>query len=151
MRGLVRRKPGSGAAEEAEACCSLRVLDLSHNVIRSAVCLVGQRPLPPLVVGIQSLNLAHNALRSTKGLEALAALRRLDLAHNLIGDWADVERLEQLAGLEALALEGNPLAAAPASEREYRLRVFALLRPPPRVRAAQWGEAEGGDGDGDGR
>lgn len=51
-----------------------------------------------------------------------------------------MERLGQLSDLEALSLEGNPLALAPGSEREYRLRVFAVLRPPPRAGGGDGGE-----------
>jgi Leucine-rich repeat (LRR) protein len=113
-------------------------LDLSRNALHSLARLAFH-PHAPLLQHLHSLSLARNRLRSTKGLECLSTLQRLDLSHNLLGDWADVERLEPLSDLGALALEGNPLVAAAASPREYRLRVFALLRPPPRVQAAQWG------------
>ena len=110
-----------GLAETGAA--ALEVLDLRHNALSSAASFPAC-----LFPRLHSLFLGHNAVRSTKGLEEAATLKRLDLSHNRLRRWAEVERLDDAGGggraLDALWLEGNPLAAMSG----YRLKVLALLR-----------------------
>lgn len=70
--------------------------------------------LPVLATSLKVVYLSKNSLSSVAGLEQFRQLRVLGLADNLI---ADPEQLEALAaacqGLEALSLEGNPIAYVP--------------------------------------
>lgn len=52
------------------------------------------------------------------GVEGLVSLRRLDLGHNRIRRWDEVQRLALLPQLEKLWLEGNPVADIAA----YRIK-----------------------------
>ncbi|EFJ41501.1 hypothetical protein VOLCADRAFT_98490 [Volvox carteri f. nagariensis] len=80
--------------------------------------------LPARYTEAQVVFLSKNSLTSVAGLEQFRQLRVLGLADNLL---ADPEQLEMLAsacpGLEALSLEGNPIAYVPY----YRSRVLLAL------------------------
>jgi hypothetical protein len=85
---------------------------------------------------LQTLYLSKNALRSLDGVQAFPALTALSAADNLLADFACIQPLSQHAqqqaqhgqqrrGLEALSLEGNPVAALP----HYRAHVIAAVGP----------------------
>lgn len=57
------------------------------------------------------------------GLEKLSRLRVLFLSNNRVRDWAEVERLASLPGLEDLLLVGNPLYNEHKDAAEYRIEV----------------------------
>ncbi|GFR53194.1 hypothetical protein Agub_g15943, partial [Astrephomene gubernaculifera] len=80
--------------------------------------------LPARFTDAQVVYLSKNSLTSVAGLAQFPGLRVLGLADNLL---ADPDQLEVLAGacpgLEALSLEGNPLAYVP----HYRSRVLLAL------------------------
>ncbi|GLC68628.1 hypothetical protein PLESTF_000716600 [Pleodorina starrii] len=80
--------------------------------------------VPARFAEAQVVFLSKNSLTSVAGLEQFRGLRVLGLADNLL---ADPDQLEALAaacpGLEALSLEGNPIAYVPY----YRSRVVLAL------------------------
>jgi dynein light chain 1 len=61
------------------------------------------------------------------GVEKLAVLRVLYLSNNRIRDWAEVDCLAKLPGLQELVLMGNPLIPAPGTP-EYRAEVCAACQ-----------------------
>eukprot|EP00934_Nitzschia_sp_Nitz4_P002806 Nitzschia sp. Nitz4//scaffold60_size111251//4004//8026//NITZ4_004134-RA/size111251-processed-gene-0.15-mRNA-1//1//CDS//3329555525//2796//frame0 len=82
----------------------LAKLNLSYNQITylpQAYCYLGGQ--------LKSLNLSHNRLVSTRGIDRLYALERLYLDHNCLSDLADVIGLSQMPQLKVLWLTGNPL------------------------------------------
>jgi len=158
IAGLLRvwkdqgKKKEGGAASEcdedrgsggSELLPRLSLLDLRHNALQSVACLSSfHSSVHPFVAHLQELRLGHNKLRSTQGLEAtsLPSLHTLDLSHNPLARWSEVERLDddRKAGdarregvgegvvrvLEALRLAGTPLSRLGG----YRVKVLALLR-----------------------
>ncbi|GLI67412.1 hypothetical protein VaNZ11_011607 [Volvox africanus] len=80
--------------------------------------------LPARYAEAQVVFLSKNSLTTVAGLEQFKQLRVLGLADNLL---TDPEHLDALAaacpGLEALSLEGNPIAYVP----HYRARVALML------------------------
>eukprot|EP00978_Attheya_sp_CCMP212_P034878 scaffold148867_cov58-Attheya_sp.AAC.1 len=75
---------------------------------------------------VKSLILTGNQLTSTRGLERLYALERLDLDENNISALPDVAGIAGLPDLEALTLSGNPLEQTDATR--YRVQLFNLFR-----------------------
>ncbi|GIL55169.1 hypothetical protein Vafri_10769 [Volvox africanus] len=80
--------------------------------------------LPARYAEAQVVFLSKNSLTTVAGLEQFKQLRVLGLADNLL---TDPEQLDALAaacpGLEALSLEGNPIAYVP----HYRARIALML------------------------
>ncbi|KAG2451177.1 hypothetical protein HYH02_003784 [Chlamydomonas schloesseri] len=80
--------------------------------------------LPARYRDAQVLYLSKNSLTSVSGLEQFEGLRVLGLADNLLAEPGQVEALAAACPrLEALSLEGNPLAMVP----HYRSRVLLAL------------------------
>ena len=76
----------------------------------------------------ERLFLAQNYISSLAGLAQFAQLQHLSLSYNALADLGELRYLRPLANsLQALALDGNPLAQHPA----YRHCCLALL---PRLR-----------------
>lgn len=98
----------------------LSKLDLSHNQISSL------RHAHYCLGNLQTLNLSHNRIRSSRGIERLMALETLWLDHNLISDVASMKGLARLPELQSLRLLGNPLAVD--SPRSYRVDVLDIFR-----------------------
>ncbi|XP_022663926.1 uncharacterized protein LOC111251536 isoform X2 [Varroa destructor] len=119
---------------------NLRNLDLSHNQLRE-LDLCGLEYLscvdlsfnfisriPQLHCRSSLLHLAHLCLRNNLledlwGLEALTALRVLDLGHNMMSEFSVLQPLANLLQLDRLALEGNPFAL----HVDYRKKVAAHI------------------------
>lgn len=100
-----------------KVCTHLQALDLSFNRISSMV------DANHVFAQITSLNLSHNMLRSTAGIEKLFALEMLNLSHNAISSISEVGYLVSLPNLHSLCLLGNPIA----SSSTYRSDVQKLL------------------------
>ena len=58
-----------------------------------------------------TLNLSHNFIKKIEGLEGLNELKNLDLSHNLLGDYDQMEQLKSLEGLTSLDLGHNQIDA----------------------------------------
>ncbi|KAJ1446478.1 hypothetical protein M885DRAFT_591797, partial [Pelagophyceae sp. CCMP2097] len=105
-------------ARAMERLCAVERLCVERNGLDEA-CLAACGTMPEL----RELQLAHNHLRRVPGLDELAEacgveevavfaeLAALGLAHNRIGDEADLLPLAMLPKLEHVALYGNPLLA----------------------------------------
>lgn len=103
--------------EPLKACTCLQELDLARNIISS---MVGANRILPQII---SLDLGHNRLSSTAGLEKLFTLEMLNLSHNAIVSIAEVGYLVSLPNLLSLFLEGNPIERSST----YRSDVQKLL------------------------
>lgn len=84
---------------------SLERLDLSHNRILRTDGLQG-------LINLRVLRLASNQLRSCSGTEGLIGLEELDLSDNKIANALSVRSLACNHALRRLELKGNPLASA---------------------------------------
>jgi hypothetical protein len=82
------------------------------------------------VVGnITKLVLRNNALASTRGIEKLYSLEALDLSHNIISTFREVELLGGVPALHSLWLEGNPVSVS----TYYREEVFSFFSDTSKV------------------
>ena len=102
------------AVDEAEASTSGALVALSANG-RGIVDLDGIEELTQL----ETLDLAHNAIRDLSPLAELRQLRFLDLAHNAVQDLAAILELDSLHSVDLL---GNPLSGAAAAAQLAALR-----------------------------
>lgn len=98
----------------------LTSLDLSDNLLRSA------RLLATNLRHLTILNLSHNQLTHTRGLDLLASLHTLYLDHNNISDLAHMSNVSKLPLLQRLTIDGNPLQRR--RPRGVRVDVWDLFR-----------------------
>ncbi|KFB35286.1 AGAP008526-PA-like protein [Anopheles sinensis] len=101
-------------------------LSLSSNMIEKITGLNGMKNLRILALGrnyIKSFNgleavgdtleelwISYNQIDKLKGVESLRKLKVLYMANNTVRDWAELARLQAIAGtLEDLVFAGNPL------------------------------------------
>ena len=96
-------------------CTNLEILDLSFNEIDHVT------DINMAIGNVTKLNLAHNLLESTDGLQKLFALQDLDISHNSITSMREIRRLASLPCLENLRLQGNPITT---ECNKFRNRVF---------------------------
>ena len=101
-------------------------LNLSSNLLE------GELPRAFTVLQcLQALDLSRNNLADVKALTGLKSLKRLDLAHNKISRWDQLQALHE-SGLDLLTLrlEGNPVCSTLAGEKgeeQYSLLVKSLF------------------------
>ncbi|RHY31557.1 hypothetical protein DYB32_003386 [Aphanomyces invadans] len=114
-----------------ENCPHLTVVNVSYNQLTS---VAGAHRY---LAAVASLDLSHNHLMSTSGLEKMFTLQTLDLAHNAIPTTGEVAYLVSLPLLHDLSLLGNPFFDIP-----YRVRVLELLGRGVVLDNAPWSPAE---------
>lgn len=68
---------------------------------------------------VQMLDLSHNKIRSTEGLEALQLLSCLNLSHNKICSFTALETLRLLKSLKVLDISYNEIGAHSIDTRRY--------------------------------
>ncbi|XP_073310659.1 geranylgeranyl transferase type-2 subunit alpha 1-like [Primulina huaijiensis] len=68
---------------------------------------------------VQMLDLSHNKIRSTEGLEALQLLSCLNLSHNKICSFTALETLRLLKSLKVLGISYNEIGAHSIDTRRY--------------------------------
>lgn len=117
---------------------SLRVLSLSRNYIKNISGLVSKRQ--KILVKLCNYNyfqeavaetlaelwLSYNLIEKLKGLSSLKALKVLYISNNLIKDWAEFVRLQELEALEDLVVVGNPLSEG-LDEPQWRIECIKRL------------------------
>uniref|UniRef100_A0A1A8G1G3 Leucine-rich repeats and IQ motif containing 1 n=1 Tax=Nothobranchius korthausae TaxID=1143690 RepID=A0A1A8G1G3_9TELE len=123
---------------DCENMTCLRVLQLSHNKLKSIHGLGGAESLDVLdlsynsitrIAGLESakrlqkLLVHHNQLISTKGLRDVYTLLHLDCSHNHL---ASVEGLDGSALLHTLDLSSNSLSEPPSLNNQVLLRTLHL-------------------------
>ncbi|KAL3686101.1 hypothetical protein R1sor_004123 [Riccia sorocarpa] len=104
-------------------CLKLKYLDVGFNHITSVV------NLHQILLCVTKLVLRNNALASVRGLERIATLESLDLSHNMISKFREVELLEKLPCLNSLWLVGNPITFA----HHYRKEALSYFRDPKKL------------------
>lgn len=69
---------------------------------------------------LEELWISYNLIEKLKGINALKKLRVLYISNNLIKDWIEFARLQELPCLENLLFMGNPLHENFIDEAAYR-------------------------------
>ena len=113
-----------------------KVPDSAQNIqvpvwllICSAVLL--SRAGSELTLPVQALYISKNFLLSLDGLQHLSGLKKLSAADNCLADFAALDALQAHAQtLQAVNLEGNPLALLPNYRAQVRLRGITHMAGP---------------------
>lgn len=79
---------------------------------------------------LEELWLSYNLIEKLKGIQVLKRLKVLYLGNNLIKEWAEFNRLQELTTLETLVFVGNPLVEATISADETAWRSECARRLP---------------------
>jgi dynein light chain 1 len=100
---------------------NLRILSIGRNYIKSL------NGLECLGDTLEELWLSYNFVEKLKGIGVLKKLRVFYLSNNLVKDWVEFNRLQEVTTLEELLFVGNPL---PESMEESVWKVEAAKRLP---------------------
>ena len=82
---------------------NLKILALGRNLIKSFA------GLEPLGDTLEELWISYNLIEKMKGINAMKNLRVLYMSNNLVKDWHEFNRLQELTNLRDLLFVGNPL------------------------------------------
>lgn len=110
-------------AANLHRCARLKFLDLGFNQLRN-ISSLGQ-----VKSQLVKLVLRNNALVSVHGIASLSSLEALDLSHNLISNFKEIQSVAAIPSLNVLLLEGNPVSFSPC----YREEVFSFFTDPAKV------------------
>ena len=95
-----------GAIVGLDKLTELKVLNLASNLIRK---VTGLQNLGLL----EELNLRRNRIRTTSGLETVPSLQKLYMSNNEIQGLGSLINLDNLARLQTIQMEGNPVWSNP--------------------------------------
>lgn len=82
---------------------NLKILSLGRNLIKSFA------GLEPLGDTLEELWISYNCIEKMKGIQVMRNLRVLYMSNNLVREWNEFARLQELANLRDLVFVGNPL------------------------------------------
>ena len=83
---------------------NLKILSLSRNYIKQI------SGLEAVAETLEELWLSYNLIEKLKGLSVLKVIRVLYISNNLIKDWTEFNRLQEISTLKDLVAIGNPLS-----------------------------------------
>lgn len=69
---------------------------------------------------LEELWLSYNLIDKLKGINVLKKLRVLYMSNNLVRDWVEFNRLQEMTSLEDLLFVGNPISENQADEATWR-------------------------------
>jgi len=81
----------------------LKILSLGRNLIKSFA------GLEPLGDTLEELWISYNCIEKMKGIQVMRNLRVLYMSNNLVREWNEFARLQELVNLRDLVFVGNPL------------------------------------------
>jgi len=82
---------------------NLKILSLGRNLIK------GFAGLEPLGDTLEELWISYNCIEKMKGIQAMRNLHVLYISNNLVREWNEFARLQELVNLRDLVFVGNPL------------------------------------------
>lgn len=82
---------------------NLKILSLGRNLIK------GFSGLEALADSLEELWISYNLIEKTKGINAMRNLRVLYMSNNLVREWNEFNKLQELGNLRDLVFVGNPL------------------------------------------
>lgn len=95
------------------------MLSLGRNLIK------GFTGLEALGDTLKELWISYNLIEKMKGINAMKNLRMLYMSNNLVREWNEFNRLQELTNLQALVFVGNPLYES--NEVLFRIDHFSKL------------------------
>ncbi|XP_077272023.1 dynein axonemal light chain 1 isoform X2 [Temnothorax americanus] len=104
-------------------------LSLSTNMIEKVAgrnLIKGFAGLEPLSDTLEELWISYNCIEKMKGIQAMRNLRVLYMSNNLVREWNEFVRLQELANLRDLVYVGNPLYESLEVE-QWRVEVARRL------------------------
>lgn len=69
---------------------------------------------------MEELWISYNLIEKLKGINVLKKLRVLYISNNLIKDWSEFNRLQELTTLEDLVFVGNPICENLGEDGSWR-------------------------------
>lgn len=81
----------------------LKILSLGRNQIK------GFTGLETLGDTLEELWISYNAIEKLKGVNALRNLKVLYMSNNLVKEWSEFTRLQEMPNLQDLVFAGNPI------------------------------------------
>lgn len=121
---------------------NLRVLSLGRNYIKSFIGLVNTMKIienigfdslfcskrkEGVAENLEELWISYNLIEKLKGINVLKKLRVLYISNNLIKDWVEFTRMQELPLLENLLFIGNPLHESYTDDATYRAECIKRL------------------------
>lgn len=100
---------------------NLKILSIGRNYIKTISGLEG------VADTLEELWMSYNFVEKLKGINCLKKLRVFYLSNNLVKDWVEFNRLQEVTTLEELLFVGNPL---PESMEESVWKIEAAKRLP---------------------
>lgn len=92
---------------------NLRILSLGRNFIK------GFTGLETLGDTLDELWVSYNCIEKMKGVNSLRNLRVLYMSNNLVREWNELSRLQELPNLRDLLFVGNPLCEGTEAMKKY--------------------------------
>jgi dynein light chain 1 len=84
----------------------LKILSIGRNYIKTI------SGLECVADSLEELWMSYNFIEKLKGINVLKKLRVFYLSNNLVKDWVEFNRLQEVTTLEELLFVGNPLSEA---------------------------------------
>ena len=81
----------------------MRILSLGRNLIK------GFNGIEALGETLEELWISYNLIEKMKGINAMKKLRVLYMSNNLVREWNEFSKLQDLQNLRDLLFVGNPL------------------------------------------
>ncbi|CAL7936154.1 unnamed protein product [Xylocopa violacea] len=104
-------------------------LSLSTNMIEKIAgrnLIKGFSGLEPLADTLEELWISYNLIEKMKGINAMRNLRVLCMSNNLVREWNELNKLQEVTNLRDLVFVGNPLYESSEVEN-WRLEVAKRL------------------------
>lgn len=76
---------------------------------------------------LEELWLSYNLIDKLKGINGLKKLRVLYMSNNLVRDWVEFNRLQEMTTLEDLLFVGNPICENMADDASWRAECIKRL------------------------
>lgn len=101
---------------------NLRILSLGRNLIK------GFTGIEALGDTLEELWISYNLIEKMKGINAMRNLRVLFMSNNLVKEWNEFSKLQELPILRELLFVGNPICDGVEVNIIYKISVNLLLK-----------------------
>ena len=98
----------------------MRILSLGRNLIK------GLTGIEALGDTLEELWISYNLIEKMKGIHAMKNLRVLYMSNNLVREWNEFSKLQELSNLREFLFVGNPLCEG-IEVILYKLKTFSYF------------------------